>query len=80
MNEKMPPQELENIHNQIAQKIGNLTTLGNPNLSKQNDNLVLEYTASFEREDNVTIQLIFNKEPDGYKITGLWFDSPKLRE
>ena len=80
MNEKMPPQELENIHNQITQKIGDLTTLGNPNLSKQDDNLVLEYIASFEREDNVTIQLIFNKEPDGYKIAGLWFDSPKLKE
>jgi hypothetical protein len=78
MRQEMPPQELENIHNQITQKVGSLTTLGDPSLSKQDDNLVLEYIASFEREANVTIRLIFNEEPGGYQIAGLWFDSPKL--
>jgi hypothetical protein len=78
IRQEMPPQELENIHNQITQKVGSLTTLGDPSLSKQDDNLVLEYTASFEREANVTIRLIFNEEPGGYQIAGLWFDSPKL--
>ncbi len=40
--------------------------------------ILLIYSATFEKEDSVTIKLVF--QPGGeHLITGLWFDSPKLR-
>jgi hypothetical protein len=42
------------------------------------DAILVIYSAKFENEEGVTIKLVF--QPDGdHLITGLWFDSPKLR-
>ena len=80
MREKMPPQQLKTLYEQINEKIGDLVNLGSPKISKQGENITLEYQAEFGKEKNVTIRIVFNKENDGYKISGLWFDSPKLRQ
>ena len=80
MREKMPLQELETLNNQLNEKIGNLVNPGFPEVTTQGNNIILEYKAEFEKEKNITIRVVFNKEPGGYKIAGLWFDSPKLRK
>jgi len=80
MREKMPLQQLKTLYEQINEKIGDLVNLGSPKISRQGENITLEYQAEFEKEKNVTVRIVFNKEGDGYKISGLWFDSPKLRQ
>ncbi|MGA9396905.1 MAG: DUF3887 domain-containing protein [Anaerolineaceae bacterium] len=41
--------------------------------------VIVVYSAKFEKEEGVTIRLVFQPGGD-HLITGLWFDSPKLRE
>ena len=44
-----------------------------------NEAVIVVYSTKFENEEGVTIRLVF--QPGGnHLITGLWFDSPKLRE
>ena len=38
------------------------------------------YTAKFANEDGVTVQVVFNDGTPDHLISGLWFDSPKLRQ
>ena len=80
MREKMPPEQLATVKNQLYEKIGGLVKQDSPDILKEGNEVVLQYKAEFEKEKNVTIRLVFNKENDGYKISGLWFDSPKLRK
>ena len=77
MKQQMPPSELANLSTQLDNQIGQLIELGAPTL-KQKNNIILEYNSKFEKENDVNIQVVFKKYPDGYKISGLWFDSNKL--
>lgn len=43
------------------------------------DAILVVYRVKFEKEEGVTVRLIFQPR-GGHLITGLWFDSPKLRE
>ncbi|MGB8646598.1 MAG: DUF3887 domain-containing protein [Anaerolineae bacterium] len=36
------------------------------------------YTAKFEQEDGVTVQVVFNND-SAHLVSGLWYTSPKLR-
>jgi len=38
------------------------------------------YKAKFTNESSVTVRVVFDKEGDVFKVSGLWFDSPKLRK
>ena len=40
----------------------------------------LLYDARFEDEEHVTIRVVFREKGGVWLVTGLWFDSPKLRE
>jgi hypothetical protein len=43
------------------------------------DTILVIYSADFENEEDVTVRLVI--QPGGeHLITGIWFDSPKLRE
>ncbi len=45
---------------------------------KQDQFIVVLYTAKFELADNVTVRVVFR--PDGeHRITGLWFNAPSLQ-
>jgi len=44
-----------------------------------NEAVIVVYSTKFENEEGVTIRLVFQPGGD-HLITGLWFDSPKLRE
>jgi hypothetical protein len=79
MKEAMPPEALANLHSQINEKIGPLVNLGNPQVTEENGNWILEYQAVFGQEETVTIRLVFSQEGKNYQIAGLWLDSPKLR-
>ena len=38
------------------------------------------YTASFANEDGVTVRVVFNDGTPDHLVSGLWFDSPVLRQ
>ncbi len=38
------------------------------------------YSAKFANEDGVTVRVVFNDGTPDHLISGLWFDSPKLRQ
>ena len=64
---------------QIMSKLGKYISRQTPGVVKQNNMYIVFYNARFEQEDGVTIRIVF--QPDGeHKLTGLWFDSPKLRQ
>ncbi len=64
---------------QIMSKLGKYISRQSPGVVKQNNKYIVFYNARFEQEDGVTIRIVF--QPDGeHKLTGLWFDSPKLRQ
>jgi hypothetical protein len=81
MRSEMTEEVFLSARNQIAERIGNLVSLGEPEITREGENTILTYNAEFEGEDNVKIEVVFNKEGgEDWKISGLWFDSPKLRE
>jgi hypothetical protein len=64
---------------QIMSKIGKYVSRQTPSVVKQNNMVIVFYNARFEQEEGVTVRVVF--QPSGeYKLTGLWFDSPKLRQ
>jgi hypothetical protein len=56
----------------ISREVTAVTALGD-------DAIVVDYAAKFENEEDVTVRLVFQSFGE-HLITGLWFDSPKLRE
>jgi hypothetical protein len=81
MRGEMTEEVFLSARNQIAERIGNLISLGEPEVTWEGENTILTYSAQFENEDNVKIEVVFNKEGgEDWKISGLWFDSPKLRQ
>ena len=63
----------------IVDKIGKYVSRDVSRVVKQGGFIVVIYSASFEQEDGVTVRVVF--EPAGeHRITGLWFDSPRLRQ
>jgi hypothetical protein len=63
----------------IQNKIGNYISRQVTNVVKQDKFIVVIYNGRFENEDGVTMRVVFTPD-DAHQITGLWFDSPKLRQ
>jgi hypothetical protein len=80
MREATTPDNFNNLTSLISQKLGSYISREVISVASIGDNNVLVvYSAKFEEEDGVTIRMVFQSEGD-HLITGLWFDSPKLRE
>lgn len=63
----------------IMGKIGKYVSRQVTDVVKQDNFVVVMYNGRFEKEDGVTMRVVFR--PDGeHQISGLWFDSPKLRQ
>jgi len=63
----------------IQNKIGKYVSRQVTDVVKQDNFIVVIYNGRFEGEDGVTMRLVFTPD-DEHQITGLWFDSPKLRQ
>jgi hypothetical protein len=63
----------------VKNKIGAYVSRQVSSVIKQDQYFVVIYSARFEQEDNVTVRVVFHQDGD-HQITGLWFDSPKLRQ
>jgi len=83
MKKAVPESSFPDLISQINGKIGKYVTgskeFQKAYMTKQYINVV--YKAQFTEEpEGVTVRVVFVKVNDEMKVTGLWFDSPKLRK
>ena len=70
---------LTNMRIKVNDKIGNYVSRQVESVTQSGDLVTVIYSARFDNEDQVTVRVIFDAaEP--HRISGLWFDSPKLRQ
>ncbi len=63
----------------IVEKIGKYVSRDVSRVEKRGGFIAVIYSARFEQEDGVTVRVVF--EPAGeHRVSGLWFDSPRLRQ
>lgn len=85
MKKAIDEEEFEKSKDMIKGKIGDYVSKSLSKAEKVTDKnkefIVAYYTAKFSNEpDKVSVKVVFS-EVDGNKyVTGLWFDSPKLRK
>lgn len=74
----------EKVFNQtrvlILEKIGKYASRNVSEVYKKNQFIVVLYSGKFEKEDNVEIKVVIQKIGDKNLVSGLWFNSPKLRK
>jgi hypothetical protein len=63
----------------LSVKVGAYESRGVSSVTQTDTYYIVNYTAEFTKDDNVTMRVVFEKA-DPHRISGLWFDSPKLRE
>lgn len=64
---------------QIFSKIGLYVSKGSPRVSEKTSFIAIDYKADFEKEKGVNVRVVFKKYGDKNLVSGLWFNSPKLR-
>jgi hypothetical protein len=72
-------QTFAQLRKTLSDKIGAYQSREVASVLKQGDFYIVVYNAKFEREDSVTMRVVFEIGGD-HRIGGLWFDSPKLRQ
>jgi hypothetical protein len=60
-------------------KLGAYQFLQQDVAEKQDDYIVALYVVQFEKAPAVTMRMVITDD-DQHKVTGLWFDSPELRQ
>ncbi len=74
----------ENVFKQtrdlIISKIGKYVSREVSRVYKKDQYIVVLYRGKFENEERVRIRVIFQKIGDKNLVSGLWFNSPKLRK
>ena len=83
-NEQMKNALPENVFTQtreeIMEKVGAYKSRVVSGTYKKNQYSIVEYTAEFENEKEVNVKVVLVKLKDAYLVSGLWFNSPKLRK
>ncbi len=70
---------LANMRTKVNDKIGNYVSRQVESVLQSGDNVTVIYTARFENDDAVTMRVSF-ETAEPHRISGLWFDSEKLRK
>ena len=83
-NEQMKNALPENVFTQtreeIMEKVGAYKSRVVSGTYKKNQYSIVEYTAEFENEKEVNVKVVLVKLKDAYLVSGLWYNSPKLRK
>lgn len=80
MKEAMPVAGFADLREILMSKIGSYISSTPDEVVDEGDYITVYFTAKFEEDEQVTVRLVFRKDDPTYKVDGLWFDSPKLRE
>jgi len=80
MKEASSGKKFTQTYNGIIGKLGQYKTAAMTKVFDQKGYRIVVYTAEFENETGVTVRVVFDISGADPKVTGLWLDSPKLRE
>jgi len=78
MAKAMDEKAFADIQNQLIPKIGKYVSRTVKIVEASGKYKTVIYDAVFEEDDPVTVRLVFNTEENNL-VSGLWFDSAKLR-
>lgn len=79
MQTAMPESGFATFQQEMAGKIGNYVSREVDKVSQLGEFYVVTYNAKFELDEPVTVRVVF-RMTDPHNVSGLWFDSAKLRE
>lgn len=79
MKNAMPESVFKQSRAVIASKIGKYVSREIAEVFQKDQYVVVLYKAKFEQEDAVEVKVVFQKVGDKNLVSGLWFNSPKLR-
>jgi len=80
MKNALPEKVFKQTSEIIASKTGKYISRKLSDIYRQNQMIVIIYDGKFEKEDKVEIKLVLQKFGDKNLVSGLWFNSPKLRQ
>ena len=81
MKEASSGEKFTQTYNGIIGKLGQYKTATMTKVFDQKGYRIVVYTAEFENEEaGVTVRVVYDVSGADPKVTGLWLDSPKLRE
>jgi hypothetical protein len=63
----------------VTSRLGLYVSRDNPVVTERGEHITVTYRANFERQDGVSLRLVFRKGDESHQLSGLWFDSPMLR-
>lgn len=80
MREAIDPTTFPQVYDQIIGTLGAYQSHTLVRVEQQGDFTAVIYSAVFENESDVTVRIVFLTADEAHRISGLWFDSPLLRE
>ena len=80
MKKALNEENFYNTRKMIYSRIGLYVSKNKPQVFKKPPFFAVIYKANFEKEQNVVVRLVLQQYGKKYLVTGLWFNSPKLRE
>jgi len=79
MREAMTEAKFADLRAQFDEKLGRYQVRQFVKAEEIKGFTALIYDARFEDEEQVTVRVVFRQQDGQWLVTGLWFDSPKLR-
>ncbi|MBN1921080.1 MAG: DUF3887 domain-containing protein [Anaerolineae bacterium] len=79
MKTSLSEAEFPDLSLQIIGTLGAYVSREIQSVEQTGDFVAVVYTAKFEQDDPVTVRVVF-EVADPHLVTGLWFDSAKLRQ
>lgn len=79
MKKGMDEKGFNNLTAMFEEKVGTYQSFEVQKVELVDDLVIVHYRAKFEKDDAVTTRLVL-RPGDPVQVTGLWFDSPKLRQ
>lgn len=80
MKNGLPEPVFNQTRQQIVSKVGLYKSRTVSKVQKQGPGTIVIYDAEFEKEKEVEVKVVFQKYGEKNLVSGLWFNSPKLRE
>lgn len=80
MQNALPENVFRQTRELILSKIGKYVSREVSDVHRKDQFIVVIWKGKFEQEDGVEIKVIFQKIGEKNLVSGLWFNSPKLRK
>lgn len=79
MKNSMPLQGFTDLRNKLQSTIGTYISMTPASVIESGEYVTVIFIAQYEKEEKVTVRVVFKKGDEKHEVYGLWFDSQKLR-